>query len=141
MAVRSALPRWSLIGLVAVGVVVAGMSVALLRSGTPTRSLGTERGRRVLPNAEDRNSARQGDLTSIENALAEFKAKKGGYPSTGGKLQSLCFYDGLDAGCQLKEIRGDLPFDPLGKHNGYWYISDGRNFTLLADWEGSSDPR
>jgi len=132
--------RWvlSLVSLTLVAGVATAVMLGQDKGGVPPQLVAQHR--QILPNPEERNLKRQVDLGSIEAALAEYRSRKGTYPSTDGKTQSLCFYDGLDAGCGLKELRGELPFDPLGRHNGYWYISNGQKFTLLSDWEGDADP-
>src|SRR3972149_1309753 len=89
----------------------------------------------VIPaGAGERDANRLRDLARIGAALGEYARQNGSYPSTDAKLQTLCTYEAIDAGCKLKRVLADLPADPNGKNNGYWYISDGASFTLMADW-------
>ena len=95
----------------------------------------------VLPGGEDRNSQRIRDLTTLGQLLQQYLERDGSYPSSSGAVQTLCVYDQLDAGCKLRDFAATLPADPLGNPltNGYWYISDGHTFTLMALWEGTSE--
>ncbi len=89
----------------------------------------------------ERDSRRQQDLERIREALGEYRARFGAYPSTGGGVQTLCAYVELDAGCALRKVLPGLPQDPLGDPltNGYWYASDGERFSLFAVQEGEAD--
>jgi hypothetical protein len=86
----------------------------------------------------ERDARRQEDLKRIGDALEEYRARFGSYPSSGGGFQTLCAYATLDAGCALLEVVPAIPQDPLGDplKNGYWYASDGERFTILAIREG-----
>ena len=86
---------------------------------------------------EQRDETRQRHLVEIQAALEEYRAENGSYPDTGAAIQSLCVFDGLDAGCALTQVLSPLPQEPLGDpvFNGYWYISDGDSYTLYAQLE------
>jgi hypothetical protein len=86
------------------------------------------------PAADALDQTRKDDLESIRAALEKYYDKKKEYPSTGGGIQSMCIYVELDAGCKLKDFIDPIPSDPRGDPavNGYWYISDGKSYTLIA---------
>jgi len=90
----------------------------------------------------ERDARRQEDLKRIGDALQEYWARLGSYPSTGGAIQTLCAYADLDAGCALLDVMSAVPQDPLGDplKNGYWYASDGQRFTVFAIQEGETSP-
>jgi 4-amino-4-deoxy-L-arabinose transferase-like glycosyltransferase len=96
----------------------------------------------VSPGADERNGQRIKDLMMLSQRLQGFFGGDNSYPSTGGSLQTLCAAEQVDAGCKLKGAGVTLPADPLGSPlaNGYWYISDGSTFTLVAMWEGTTPP-
>ena len=80
-----------------------------------------------------RDSKRHVDLVAIHDALQSHRAAHGAYPSTGGEAQTFCERDG-DAGCViLAEAPGLSTEDSLSFN--YWYVSDGREFTLYAPVE------
>ncbi len=87
--------------------------------------------------AAERDQIRRLHLEQIRAALEEYAAMRGGYPDTGGLLQTLCVYRELDQGCALESILPQVPIDPLGKpaRDGYWYVSDGSTFVLIAQKE------
>ena len=93
------------------------------------------------PGAEDRNSQRIRDLRTLGQLLQQYLERNGSYPSSRGAFQTLCVYDQLDAGCKLQDLTTTLPVDPLEDplRNGYWYVSDGDTFTLMALWEGTGE--
>lgn len=96
-----------------------------------------------LPGAEERDLQRRRDLEALRKALDEYHRKYRSYPDTGGNIQSLCVYRDLDAGCELEEfLEPPLPEDPLGEPltNGYWYMSSGDSFLLVARQEVSTAP-
>jgi 4-amino-4-deoxy-L-arabinose transferase-like glycosyltransferase len=91
----------------------------------------------ILVDAAARDRQRRADLDDLAAALAEYARRSGQYPDTGGSIQTLCAYEDLDAGCQLREVLDPLPVDPLGEstRHSYWYSSNGRSFTLYAGLE------
>jgi hypothetical protein len=74
--------------------------------------------------------ARGVDLGQIAGALGAYRIKHGAYPNTGGKLTLLCGDDGNEPGCALIEVNPDVPVYRGGEP--YWYISDGRSFTIVS---------
>lgn len=95
------------------------------------------------PGAEERDATRRLDLEALRKALDEYREEHGSYPETSGNIQSLCVYRELDAGCNLEDsLEPPLPEDPLGDPltNGYWYMSDGDSFVLIAQQEASTAP-
>lgn len=96
----------------------------------------------LVAGAEERDAARLADLESVQQALEEYHDERGDYPDSGGNVQSLCVFD-ADAGCQLEEFLSPIPIDPLGEpiaENGYWYQSDGDEFTVYAQRETDQFP-
>jgi type II secretory pathway pseudopilin PulG len=93
------------------------------------------------PVAQMQDQRRRDDLANIAAALEQYHAKEGEYPSTGGNAQTACNYPDVDALCKLKDYIDPLPTDPKGDpgQNGYWYISDGTTFTLVAAMDSSAD--
>ena len=91
---------------------------------------------------ESRDTARVNDLAAIQAALEEFAEDSGSYPSTGGNIQTLCGFVEFDAGCELRAVLDPLPQDPLGDpvNNGYFYRSDGSQYTLYAIRESELFP-
>jgi hypothetical protein len=90
---------------------------------------------------EGRNELRLQDLAALGEALEKYaRANNGAFVSTNGNLQTLCTYQGLDAGCALSEHLNPLPSDPAGRNFGYYYLSDGKSYVLGARWEGDQAP-
>jgi type II secretory pathway pseudopilin PulG len=92
--------------------------------------------------AQARDQTRISDLHKIAVALEQYKSDKGEYPSTGDNVQSGCSYPDLDALCKLKDYLDPIPSDPAGDPvvvNGYWYVSDGKTFTLIAGVDLAAD--
>jgi hypothetical protein len=90
---------------------------------------------------EERNEQRLKDLQALREALEKYaRANNGAFLSTNGNLQTLCTYEGLDAGCALSEHVERLPSDPAGRNFGYYYLSDGNSHVLGARWEGDKAP-
>jgi len=87
--------------------------------------------------AEARDNTRKDDLQQMAAALEKYYDKKKEYPTTGGNLQTACIYQEIDAGCKMKDFIDPIPSDPRGDAgaNGYWYNSDGKSYTLIADME------
>ena len=85
----------------------------------------------------DRDEVRVRDLTTIKQALEDYKQKRGNYPNTGGGIQSLCAFTEFDKGCALEEVLDPIPSDPLGDpgENGYWLKSDGKTYVVYAQRE------
>ncbi|MGA2286086.1 MAG: type II secretion system protein GspG [Dehalococcoidia bacterium] len=91
--------------------------------------------------AQLRDQTRVSDLYKIAVALEQYKSDKGEYPSTGDNVQSGCSYPDLDALCKMKDYLDPIPSDPAGDSilNGYWYVSDGKTFTLIAGVDSAAD--
>ncbi|MGB2696095.1 MAG: glycosyltransferase family 39 protein [Dehalococcoidia bacterium] len=85
-----------------------------------------------------RDQQRREDLAAIANALDQYYVRHGTYPLAQG-LQSFCIYVGLDAGCKAAEVLDPLPQDPLSDRT-YWYLSDGKTFTVFALMEDAVGP-
>jgi type II secretory pathway pseudopilin PulG len=87
--------------------------------------------------AEARDNTRKDDLQQMAAALEKYYGKKKEYPTTGGTLQTACVYQEIDACCKLKDFIDPIPSDPRGDPgaNGYWYNSDGKSYTLIAEME------
>jgi len=141
-------PSTTLARLLAIGLpIAAAITVGVLRSGGGSGFPAvTSAGQSAPPaasqadKATDRNRVRLSDLLALRDALDELAKRGLPYPSTEGKVQTLCTYEAQDVGCVLKQILAEIPFDPLGKNFGYFYLSDGSSFTVAARWEGSSSP-
>ncbi len=97
------------------------------------------------PGGEERDATRQEDLAALQQALEDYRSENDSYPSTGGNIQSLCVFPG-DAGCELEDAIGSIPVDPLAadgqpaSENGYWYASDGSQYTIYAQREADAAP-
>ena len=93
-----------------------------------------------------RDTHRLDDLALLPAALAKYKERFDEYPANGGNVQTMCAYQDLDIGCDLKEVLSDgeedILEDPLGESlvNGYWYASDGETYTIWALREGPANP-
>jgi hypothetical protein len=69
------------------------------------------------------------ELAKVRDALGDYFAARGSYPSTSGVFSPLCEQPD-DAGCQLKSV---APAVPAGfGDEPFWYRSDGRSYTLVA---------
>ena len=91
---------------------------------------------------EERDAERRADVLILFDALLKLRARDGAFPSTNNNIQSLCVYQEIDQGCNLRDvIDGDLPSDPLGEPgaNGYWYQSDGTTAKVYISLEGEID--
>lgn len=88
-----------------------------------------------------RDLVRRQHLEQLRQALEQYATREGHYPDTGNQLQTLCVYRSLDVGCSLADFLPELPADPLGAStsNGYWYISDGASFVLIAKQESLAE--
>ena len=75
-------------------------------------------------------------MSLLQIALTVYLDRFGEYPDTQGQTQSLCVFEELDKGCELKQVldeeQEELLQDPLGDPlaNGYWYVSDGGTYTI-----------
>ena len=93
-----------------------------------------------------RDAHRLDDLALLSAALAKYKDRFDEYPVNGGNVQTMCAYQDLDIGCDLKKALSDededILEDPLGEAlvNGYWYASDGETYTIWALREGPANP-
>lgn len=85
-----------------------------------------------------RDRTRRQDLETISAALEQYAAANGSYPFSKGQVQTLCVYQGLDAGCEISEFLEVIPTDPL--RGSYWYVSDGESYTLFAQQEAATRP-
>jgi hypothetical protein len=105
-------------------------------TGTPTPSSEVE--------ALARDAERLRELPLLQAALVEYRDRFDEYPSTSGGVQTLCRFQDLDSGCELKDVlendeEGILE-DPLGPETGYWYASDGKTYTIWMHREGPGNP-
>ncbi|MCH7511557.1 MAG: hypothetical protein IIB19_04215 [Chloroflexi bacterium] len=95
---------------------------------TPTLSSGAD--------AQERDALRIREMSLLQIALTVYLDRFGEYPDTQGQTQSLCVFEELDKGCELKQVldeeQTELLQDPLGDPlaNGYWYVSDGGTYTI-----------
>ena len=91
--------------------------------------------------AQQRDQQRLEDLAKIKAALEQYRNDKGEYPSTGGNIQTACTYKDIDALCELGDLLDPIPTDPMGDpvDNGYWYISDGKTFTIIAGMDSPAN--
>jgi hypothetical protein len=119
----------------------AAQPVVVLPTHTPAEATALA----GLPtDVRSRDEKRLSDLSAIQAALKAYASKKGGYPSTGGAIQTACVYEKLDKACAVKSEDPNLSFvDPRGQNFGYFYASDGKAYALYALLEGdnsASDP-
>lgn len=96
--------------------------------------MGAEERKARLATPELRDDQRREDLERIREGLEEFYRARGALPDTEGGPQTLCVYPDLDVGCALGDVLQPIPSDP-GDHGGYWYRSNGAEFTLYARME------
>gem|GEM_PF-2851029 len=91
--------------------------------------------------AQVRDQTRISDLYAIAVALDQYRSAKGGFPSTDDNVQSACGYKDLAALCKISDYLDPVPSDPIGDViiNGYWYVSDGKKFTLIAGVDSPAD--
>jgi fumarate reductase subunit C len=91
--------------------------------------------------ARARDQTRASDLYKIGVALVQYRTDKGEFPSTDGDIQSGCGYVGLEALCKIKGYLDPIPSDPNGDPitDGYWYVCDGKTFTLIAAVDSPAD--
>ena len=91
--------------------------------------------------AAARDARRLSDLQAIATALQSYNEKKKAYPETGGRLQTGCVYESIDKLCELRPDVGlERLRDARGANTfGYWYISDGRTYTIIASLEAPSE--
>jgi len=109
-------------------------------SPTPGAATETPTGEAPVGGEEERDVQRQLDLTTIQQALDQFRQEEGEYPNTNGNIQTLCVFEDSDAGCALQDIVDPVPQDPLGDPaaNGYYYASDGETYVLYATREADA---
>lgn len=90
---------------------------------------------------KQRDGVRETDAVLVIGALQQWKAQNGSFISTNNQIQTLCAYKEVDKGCALKDILGrEVPMDPLGNSEGYWYQSDGTNARLFVNYEREIPP-
>ena len=111
----------------------------------PSPTAGPEQATATVQSAEggeDRDQVRQQHLAEVQQALEDYRAEEGEYPTTNNNIQTLCVYEGDDAGCALKDFLDPLPQEPLGDPsiNGYFYQSDGERYVLYAIREADAVP-
>ncbi len=83
--------------------------------------------------SDQRDAKRRTDLLVLLYAANKIKARD-------GTVQTVCKYKDADVGCALKSVLpGDIPEDPLGNGDGYWYQSDGTSVKIYASLENSID--
>lgn len=101
-------------------------------TATPAPTATVEAG----PAAHIRDTTRLGHMQALRDGLEKYREEEGQYPTTNGNVQTACVYD-IDALCELKEFVDPFPNDPLGDpgKNGYWYVSDGKTYLLVAAME------
>lgn len=93
-----------------------------------------------------RDAQRLRELALLQTALAEYRDRSDEYPNNDSQIQTMCAYEHLDKGCDLKEVLDKedehVLVDPLGDPllNGYWYVSDGRTYTIWMRREGPANP-
>ncbi len=112
--------------------------------GTPT----SEAAPTATPSSEAdalaRDAERLRELALLRASLAEYRDRFDKYPSTGGQIQTLCRYEKLDKGCDLKKVLDadevGILEDPLSVDKGYWYASDGETYTIWMLREGPANP-
>ncbi len=95
-----------------------------------------------MPGGRDRDAIRVVDLQSLQAALDIYADDNGEFPNNESTVQTLCVFTEFDVGCELLEVLGGLPKDPLddASTNGYWYSSDGTTYELYAQRESSFFP-
>ncbi len=93
-----------------------------------------------------RDAQRLRNLAQLRTALDEYRDRFDSYPNTDNNVQTMCAYEDLDKGCDLKKVLDDdadsILKDPLGEPvlNGYWYASDGETYTIWMLREGPGNP-
>lgn len=113
---------------------------------TPAPALAASATPSSAADALARDTQRLQNLAQLSAALEEYRDRFDGYPDTDGNVQTMCAYEDLDKGCDLKEVLGDegagILSDPLGEPvvNGYWYASDGGSYTIWMLREGPGNP-
>jgi len=125
-----------------------GTRVVVVPTLVPTETPAPEVAGTPTPSSEvdtlTRDAERLRELPLLQAALAEHRERFGLYPNSGGVIQTLCAYEGLDRGCDLKEVLDDgeegTLADPVPGPNGYWYASDGEKYTIWMVREGPGKP-
>lgn len=87
--------------------------------------------------AAKRDDQRRRDLLVIIDLLESYRQQNGSYPQVNG-VQTLCGFPG-DVACVLRSQLDPLPADPMNNQS-YWYMSDGKSFTLFAAMEVPPGP-
>jgi hypothetical protein len=95
--------------------------------------------------ARARDTERLTELQALVVALQTYYEDRGSYPNTSNQLQTACVYQNADRLCAVRnEVGAAALLDPRGGNDyGYWYMSDGKTYTLFASLEGAvegSDP-
>jgi hypothetical protein len=92
----------------------------------------------VGDDVRSRDRRRFEDLQAIAQVL---EGRREGYPSTSNQIQTMCVFTNLDKLCVIRnQVEAARMVDPRGTPTtyGYWYMSDGKTFTLLASMEGDN---
>jgi hypothetical protein len=114
-------------------------------NNNPAGAPGTPPPTPVVPAEEllARDVERLRELPLIQAALTEYLERFGSYPNTGSRPQTLCRFQEVDEGCDLKEVLADEelgilqdPVDP----DGYSYASDGQTYTIWMLHQGADNP-
>lgn len=134
-------PPLGAIGTPVRGTFVAATATPFGAQATPKPRATPVAGGNAPPGTSDqRDAKRRTDLLVLLDAANKIKVRDGAYPSTKGNIQTVCKYKDADVGCALKSVLpGDIPEDPLGNGNGYWYQSDGTSVKIYASLENSID--
>jgi hypothetical protein len=132
-------PRYGIAAAALVAVIaVAAVAGVLSPSGadtsaSPTPSATATRTATDDSRPEDVDFRRRLELAKVAEVLERYFDARGAYPSTAGVLQHVCSSP-ADAGCAL--VRDVDPTLPVGDGTTpYWYVSDGRTYTLLVGVE------
>ncbi len=82
----------------------------------------------------ERDEQRRQDLNRLRDGLNLCARTTGAYPDSDGQLEVLWTESTIADVCLVELFLPALPRDPLGvpERDGYWYLSDGSSFTLVA---------
>ena len=85
-----------------------------------------------------RDATRRADLLLLSGAAQAYKADNGEFPFTNNNTQTVCAFENIDVGCELRDyMDAGIPSDPLRDpvKNGYWFQSDGQRAVFWAALE------
>lgn len=94
--------------------------------------------RGVAGDPASRDATRRTDLLLLSGAATAYKDDNGIFPFTNNNVQTICAFENIDVGCDLREYLEDgIPSDPLRDpvKNGYWFQSDGKKAKFYAALE------